>query len=773
MAGSSMTWSLYGRDVSASRALRGVSGAAESTGRTFGGKLRAGTIAAGVALGNLATQAIQMAAGGLGDIISTQSEFESTMNVFQVTTNSTASSMGAMSDLAIQMGQDTVYSANEAASAMLELAKAGLAPAEIQAGALSAAMSIAATEGLDLADAATIASKAMNAFQLSGKDANQIADALAGAANASSASVESLGDGLKYVGSTAHQYRLSLNDTVGALAALSSAGLDGTTAGTSLNRMLLAMSPTTEKAAKTFRQLGLNFFDANGRMKDMAGITKTLQAAFGDLGDAERSAAMKRAFGVEGMRAANILMQAGKQKVDDYVQATKKQGSAQDLANARMKGTAGAVEQMRGSLETLQLKIGQVLAPTIQLLAGAVATAASWLADNLQPALVAAGQWIQSNLVPAMQQLWAMVSQNLQPAIESLGQFWREQLLPALRDSWPAIQQVVVAAARMVGVMIVVASWIIGKVVPALVQFWSGLITLGHYIGNVIGKFGEWQRTVHNVIGRIIQAAEQVLQWFRDLPGNIQSAVSGFGSLLWNAGRDLINGLVDGIKSLASAPVDAVKNVGSNIVNGFKGLLGISSPSKVFRELGGYIGEGLALGIQDGKKKATDALKDMSTSLMESARRLRDQLHDSAISGGLQGITTGEGEPSARSQYSSYAAKLRTFVANLTKLRKAGLAASLIQQIAGMGVDQGGAIAADFLAGGAAAITRANADQASIEKSATRLGVSVSGIKAAQQVHQVSIKVEDASGDPQIGKRLVKALDQYYRTTGIKPRFAA
>jgi hypothetical protein len=59
-------------------------------------------------------------------------------------------------------------------------------------------------------------------------------------------------------------------------------------------------------------------------------------------------------------------MKTGKTGIDKYTKATSNQSAAQKVANSRMKGTAGAIEQLKGSVETVLLRFGQAIAPAVQ-----------------------------------------------------------------------------------------------------------------------------------------------------------------------------------------------------------------------------------------------------------------------------------------------------------------------------------------------------------------------------------------------------------------------
>lgn len=93
-----------------------------------------------------------------------------------------------------------------------------------------------------------------------------------------------------------------------------------------------------------------------------------------------------------------------------------------------------------------------------------------------------------------------------------------------------------------------------------------------------------------------IKVAE-VKTFFRDLPGNIVSALGDLGSLLVSAGSDLVRGLLNGIKNMAGAAARAAMDVVRGAVDGVKDFLGISSPSKLFAEIGMDAGRGLLVGM--------------------------------------------------------------------------------------------------------------------------------------------------------------------------------
>ncbi len=295
----------------------------------------------------------------------TSANFEKTMNQVGVATNSAGGEMDQLKKLAVDMGNATVFSANDAADAMLELAKGGLTAAQIQAGALQATLTLATAGGLQLGDAAGYMSNALNMFGLDASKSTEVAAALAGGANASTASVESMGLALSQVGPSAKLAGLSLQDTTAVLAAFDNAGVKGQDAGTSLKMMLLNLIPTTDKQKEAMQKLGLSFVDAQGKILPIRDIAQQLQDKLSGLSQSQKQVALETIFGTDAFRAAAILMDQGSAGVDKYVAATSDQTQADKMAAATMEGKSGSIERLKGSMETFSKTLGDVIGPVV------------------------------------------------------------------------------------------------------------------------------------------------------------------------------------------------------------------------------------------------------------------------------------------------------------------------------------------------------------------------------------------------------------------------
>jgi len=301
--------------------------------------------------------------------IKTASDFEKSMNTMAAVAQVPAAELAKLRKLAIDLGAKTVFSANEAAQAQLELAKAGISVSDIMGGALANTLDLATAGDLDLATAATVAANAMNVFGLSGKESKEAVDALAGAANASSADVDDLAQALSQGGLAAANAGFSIQETTAILGAFAQNGLRGSDAGTSLKTMLISLVPSTDRAREAMKKYGLDFIDAQGAIKDAPAVFDELHDKLGDVSQAEQQLALKTIFGTDAFRAAIIATKLGSDGLEVYTDATNKSGTASEVAAGKMEGLPGVLERLKGTFETFLLTVGDRIAPVVEQLA--------------------------------------------------------------------------------------------------------------------------------------------------------------------------------------------------------------------------------------------------------------------------------------------------------------------------------------------------------------------------------------------------------------------
>lgn len=115
-----------------------------------------------------------------------------------------------------------------------------------------------------------------------------------------------------------------------------------------------------------------------------------------------------------------------------------------------------------------------------------------------------------------------------------------------------------------------------------------------------------------NFVSRVVNGFVNVVSQVQAGMHRAYSTIVGFVGQFASAGMDLMRGLVDGIKRGLSWVVNAAKNVAQSAVNAAKSVLRIHSPSRVFRGIGGYISQGLGIGIMKDSNRAIDASRRLA-----------------------------------------------------------------------------------------------------------------------------------------------------------------
>ena len=101
---------------------------------------------------------------------------------------------------------------------------------------------------------------------------------------------------------------------------------------------------------------------------------------------------------------------------------------------------------------------------------------------------------------------------------------------------------------------------------------------------------------------------------------NVVSAAQSIPSKMVSIGKNIIQGVINGIGSMVGSLYNSIVNALSGLVDKAKSALGINSPSKVFANtVGVAIPEGIAKGMNDGAKIATNAVGDLSRDLVDAA----------------------------------------------------------------------------------------------------------------------------------------------------------
>lgn len=296
---------------------------------------------------------------GFGVAIKKGMEFESQMAKVGAVAGANKSQLKAMTDQAVDLGSKSVFSASEVANGMKELSALGF-DAKQTMSAIPGVIDAAAASGEDMSTTATIMASTMNSFGLEASKSGHIADVLAMSANKSAADVGYMGEALKYAGAPAHTLGMSLEDTSGAIMAMSNAGLKGEQAGTTLRASLIRLAKPTKQSQAAMDELGISITDSKGKFVGMPALVGQFQKGLQGMTRDQKLAAVSQVVGTESASGFLAMINAGQGKLNNYSKALKNSDGASKAAADKMNNTLkGAVEQLGGAFESLSIKLTQ------------------------------------------------------------------------------------------------------------------------------------------------------------------------------------------------------------------------------------------------------------------------------------------------------------------------------------------------------------------------------------------------------------------------------
>lgn len=242
--------------------------------------------------------------------------FENSLNKAAVVAGGTSKDIDGLGDVAIQMSNSLGISAQECSNAFMSMARDGASVGDIKKE-FPAIAQAATASGEDISSVAGVVQNAMNVWGKSIESPQRAAAVLVQTANQSNASIESMQQGLANMAPVASQAGVSLQDTSTALGLLTNKGFSTAQASQDLSHAILQMVAPSSKAAAQAKELGISFVDASGKMKPLPSILQELTEKTANMGDAQKTAALKTMFGTAGYQAIAPLMEAMADKTGD------------------------------------------------------------------------------------------------------------------------------------------------------------------------------------------------------------------------------------------------------------------------------------------------------------------------------------------------------------------------------------------------------------------------------------------------------------------------
>jgi TP901 family phage tail tape measure protein len=545
--------------------------------------------------------------------IKTAGDFEASMNRVQAATNASSEQFQQMQKMALELGANTSKSASEAADAMEMLAKNGVSAEDILNGAAAASIKLSEATGGDLSTAADVATNVMSQFKIEVKDLGKVVDGITNVTLSSQFGFNDYKDALGQAGGVAGALGVSLEEFNAAIAATSSVFNSGSDAGTSFKTFLTTLVPKSAAAESAMKDLGLEFFNADGSMKSMSAIAEELKTSLAGLSDEARNNAVKEIFGIDAMRTAIALADQGAAGIDKMTETVSRTGSANEQSAARMKGFNGELEKLTGALETLSITIANsgLLAFATSLvssLGGLVdklsetnpeilkwGTVVAGVGVVLGPAMVAVGLFVSAVAAigaPVIAGVAAVTA--LAAAATALYTNWDQ-----VRASFPAVAAAVETTIAVMKVSLtgllenarLMATGIAQALTGDFAGAWTSALAL---LNNFWQTFGAIADTIiPGFTAKVLELVQSVKQMATD----IVAAFSNLPSQMIAIGGQIIDGLWQGIQAKWETVKSGVASIGTSISTSVKSALGIHSPSRVMHEVGVNVMQGLGNGM--------------------------------------------------------------------------------------------------------------------------------------------------------------------------------
>ena len=337
--------------AAASRAWKGVEKAGQSISK-LGGSLTTGITLPLAAVG---------AAG-----FKSFGEVDKTLRLVSETMGSTADEAKVLESAIKTAASNSTFGMQDAADASLNFARQGFNAAQA-ADMISPAMNLAAGTASDLTMVTGGLGNTLKAFGADANEATHYADMMAKAQAQANTNVEGLFDTMSIAGSMAKTVGWSFSDLATITGVYGDAGVTASVGATAIVSGLQRLSKHEAEATGVMKDLGINIYDANEKMKSMPEVIGELQKGFEGLTDLEQINAAQSIFGVnQAGKWLTLIKGPGMEALQGYKDSIEgATGASKEMADALMSGPGGAMEQLKSTFDVFKYSAGSAIADAI------------------------------------------------------------------------------------------------------------------------------------------------------------------------------------------------------------------------------------------------------------------------------------------------------------------------------------------------------------------------------------------------------------------------
>lgn len=484
-------------------------------------------------------------------------EFQAQMSRVQAIAGATGGELDKMKRQAIELGAKTAFSAKEAAQGMENLASAGFQVNEIM-DAMPGVLDLAAVSGGDVAASSEAMASSLRAFGLEAGQAGHVADVFARAAADTNAETVDMAEAMKYVAPVAHSMGLSLEETAASIGIMADAGIKGSQAGTTLRGALSRIAKPTKAMVKSMDQLGVSFYDANGKMIPLREQIAQLKTATAGLTQEERNRHLVTLYGQNSLSGMLALLDAGPEKLDKMTNALiNSDGAAREMAETMQDNLASKIEQMGGAFESAAIVIQQILEPALTKVVGGITKLIEAFL-NMSPVgqkMVVIFAGMVAALGPLLLIAGTVITTmvKLRIAIQFLG--------PAFMGTVGTIALVVAAFYALVAVFMIAYT--------KSEKFRNLIDSLAPAIKKGLGIAVEWAAEKLKVLWEWLQkATEKVKEFGSVISSKVANTLQQFGINLGQAGSSIGSFISSGLERLGGAfgKVGGVMSIAASVL---------------------------------------------------------------------------------------------------------------------------------------------------------------------------------------------------------------
>ena len=633
----------------------------------FASKLGGGLATAAKVGGAAIAAAGTAVAGFAASSIKTGMDFDSSVSQLSATMASAAqdtityngqqmTAIEALKAKSKELGATTMFTSQQAADGFNVLAMAGM-DANESLETLPDVMHLAAAGGLDIAQAADYATGIMAGFGESAGDAGKVSDYLATMASQAKGDVSQFGEALSTVAGMASTTGQTMDTAAVALEILGNHNLSAAEAGNALSRTLKNLYQPTSTGAKGLEALGVSAYDAMGNARPLNDVLLDLNKATAGMDEQAKNQALSQIFDAATLKSVPFLINDVTTSWDGLAQGLEEsEGAAAEMEKTMTDNLAGSLTLFSSALDGVKQTVSDGLSPTFKEF---VDLASQGLSD-----INVAFQ--EGGFTGAIDAVGEFMSQALNKVIEVIPKFMDAglQLLLALVqgiiDNLPALMeaavQVVVTLVSgigealpdlipaMVQAVITMVEGLIQNMpmlIEAAVQLITGLaqglvqalpllleqapVLIGELVAQLIANM---PLLIECALQLIMALAQGLILYIPNLiaaiPQIIMAIVDTFKNYDWKTmAKHVIDGLKQGLSAGVKNVVDSVKNLATKMLDKFKSIFGIHSPSTVMQQAGKDIGTGLQNGMIDIPAKASQLFSNMKTGVTNLLSKLR------------------------------------------------------------------------------------------------------------------------------------------------------